>query len=81
MRKCRIELHVVLPILDTQLPVYVTVSSKMNNITYLDTSGLNFLADYIGDDDLFRFWKSELKIDFCISSIVLWEIWKRGRRD
>lgn len=46
----------------------------MNNITYLDTSGLNFLADYIGDDDIFRFWKSKLKIDFCISSIVLWEI-------
>lgn len=46
----------------------------MNNITYLDTSGLNFLADYIGDSDLFRSWKSGLKIDFCISSVVLWEI-------
>lgn len=46
----------------------------MNNITYLDTSGLNFLADYVGDSDLFRYWKSGLKIDFCISSIVLWEI-------
>ena len=46
----------------------------MNNITYLDTSGLNFLADYIGDADVFRHWKAGLKIDFCISNVVLWEV-------
>ena len=46
----------------------------MNNITYLDTSGLNYLADNIKDFDLFRFWRETLKIDFCISAVVIWEV-------
>ena len=46
----------------------------MNNITYLDTSGLNYLADTISDYDLFKLWKDSLKIDFCISAAVLWEV-------
>jgi len=46
----------------------------MNNITYLDTSGLNYLADNIIDFDFFRFWRETLKIDFCISTVVIWEV-------
>ena len=46
----------------------------MKNITYLDTSALNYLADNIKDFDLFRFWCETLKIDVCISGVVIWEI-------
>jgi len=46
----------------------------MNNITYLDTSGLNFLTDYIQDFDLFAYWRNVLKIDFCLSAVGIWEL-------
>lgn len=46
----------------------------MNNIYYLETSAVNRLADGIDDFDFLNFLQRALKIDFCVSSVVLWEI-------
>lgn len=46
----------------------------MNTIYYLDTSALNYLSDNISDFEMFRALREALKIDFCISGIVLWEV-------
>lgn len=46
----------------------------MNNIYYLETSAVNRLADDFDDFDFLNFLQRALKIDFCVSSVVLWEI-------
>jgi hypothetical protein len=46
----------------------------MNNIYYLETSAVNRLADEVDDFDFLNFLQRALKIDFCVSSVVLWEV-------
>lgn len=46
----------------------------MNNIYYLETSAVNRLADEVADFEFLNFLQRALKIDFCVSSVVLWEI-------
>lgn len=46
----------------------------MKHIYYLDTSGLNFLADRVKKFDGLRIIKEQLNIEFYLSSITLWEV-------
>lgn len=46
----------------------------MNSIHYLETSGLNVLADNLSDFDFNALAQSILKFDWCISAVVLWEV-------
>lgn len=46
----------------------------MHNIHYLETSAINIFADELNDFEFNEFLQKALKIDFCISSIGLWEI-------
>ena len=44
------------------------------NIYYLETSGLNALADQVDDYRLFDYVKRSLKVEFYISAIGVWEV-------
>lgn len=46
----------------------------MNNIHYLETSAVNLLADELDDFNFNQLLQKVMKFDFCISSIVIWEI-------
>ncbi|MEE9337878.1 MAG: hypothetical protein V3U87_07335 [Methylococcaceae bacterium] len=46
----------------------------MRNIFYLDTSGLNFLADNVKDFDAFAKIKNHLGFELYLSPVSLWEI-------
>ncbi len=46
----------------------------MNNLHYIETSGLNVLADNLTDFDFNAFAQDLMKFDWCISSVVLWEV-------
>lgn len=51
---------------------------KSKHIIYLDTSGLNYLADNIKDFDYFREMKKHLNFELYLSPITLWEILLNG---
>jgi len=46
----------------------------MNSVHYLETSGLNVLADSLADFDFNTLAQHVMKFDWCISSVVLWEV-------
>lgn len=49
--------------------------SFSRTIYYLETSAVNILADKFDDDfEFLKFFQRALKIDFCISSVVIWEV-------
>ena len=50
------------------------------NIYYLETSGLNALADQVDDYHLFDFVKRSLKVEFYISAIGVWEVLLNSNR-
>lgn len=51
---------------------------KSKHIIYLDTSGLNYLADKIKDFDNFTNIKKHLNFELYLSPITLWEILLNG---
>ncbi len=56
----------------------------VNSIHYLETSAVNFFADRLGVSDFARDFLRVSKVDWCVSSIVLWEVLLNGderRRD
>lgn len=56
----------------------------MNSLHYLETSGLNVLADNLSDFDFNKFAQDLMKFDWCISAVVLWEVFLNSsdsRRD
>lgn len=46
----------------------------MNTIHYLETSAVNVLADQIADFSFVEALQKGMRIDFCISGIVIWEV-------
>lgn len=46
----------------------------MHTIHYLETSAVNMLADNLNDFEFLAYLQKALKIDLCISAVVLWEI-------
>ena len=46
----------------------------MKGIIYLDTSGLNFLSDFVKSYELFSEIKKSFNFDLYISSVTLWEV-------
>lgn len=46
----------------------------MNTIHYLETSAVNVLADSIDDFEFVAYLQKAMKVDFCVSAVVIWEV-------
>ncbi len=46
----------------------------MNAVHYIETSALNFLADELQDFDFNELYQRVMKVDLCISPVVIWEV-------